>query len=127
MRELYCTPFVFKSTSYEEYQNGKCTASGNISVQIISKAVNDYAMFHLEGDLPINIKRTFGIPILGIEHGDILEDRIQYGRLPIDMSWDDPFDPVVCNIFATKTCIRFAMLNPLRIVEFSGEFEFIGE
>lgn len=127
MKELYCTPFVFRAMRYEEYQDGKSTGQGNISIQIISKVMNNCAMFHLEGALPMNIKRNFGLPIFGIERGDILEDRIQYGRIPDNMSWSDSSDPVVCNIFANRTCIRFAMMSPLRIVEFFGKFELIGE
>lgn len=127
MKELYCTPFVFRATHYEEYQDGRCTGQGNLSVQIISKVVNNCALFHLEGALPMNIKRNFGLPVFGINRGDILEDRIQYGRIPDNMSWSDPSDPVVCNIFSNKTCIRFAMMSPLRIVEFIGKFELIGE
>ena len=89
--------------------------------------MNNCAMFHLEGALPMNIKRNFGLPVFGINRGDILEDRIQYGRIPDNMSWSDPSEPVVCNIFSNKTCIRFAMMSPLRIVEFIGKFELIGE
>lgn len=127
MKELYCTPFVFRAMRYEEYQDGKCTGQGNISIQIMSKVMNNCAMFHLEGALPMIIKRNFGLPVFGIERGDILEDRIQYGRIPDNMSWSDSSDPVVCNIFANRTCIRFAMMSPLRIVEFFGKFELIGE
>lgn len=134
MQKLYCTPFVFKATYYEEYQDGQCTGKGEIAVKVISKTVDNriafpykFAMFHLEGELPISIKRNFGIPVFGIEHGDILEDRIQYGSIPDNMSWTEPTDPVVCNIFANKTCIRFAMMSPLRIIEVYGKFELIGE
>ena len=84
-------------------------------------------MFHLEGNMPMNMKRNFGLPVFGVERGDILEDRIMYGRLPDSYSWQDPTDPLVCEIFANKTCIRFAMLSPLRIIEFTGYFELIGE
>ncbi len=127
MNDLYCTPFVFNATCYEEYQDGRCTGRGNISVKIISKVKNNCALFHLEGELPMKIKRDFGIPVFGIERGDILNDRIQYGRIPDNMSWSDSSDPVVCNIFANRTCIRFAMMSPLRIVEFMGNYELIGE
>lgn len=134
MKSIYCSPFVFKSVRYEEYRDGQCTRRGNATIKIISKTIkNDkafpykFALFHLEGTLPVSIKRDFGIPVFGIEHGDILEDRIQYGRIPDNLRWNDPTDPVVCNIFANKTCIRFAMMSPLRIIEFYGEFELIGE
>lgn len=134
MRSLYCTPFVFNATSYEEYRDGKCIGKGNVSTRIISKTKDvdgywpyKFVFFHLEGDLPMSIKRNFGIPVFGIANGDILEDRIQYGRIPDNFSFNDPTDPVVCNIFSNKTCIRFAMMSPLRIVEFNGGFELIGE
>ena len=134
MRSIYCTPFVFNAKRYEEYKDGQCVGRGIISIKIVSKTIIDkdsfpykFAMFHLEGELSMSIKRDFGIPVFGIEHGDLLEDRIQYGRIPDNFSWYDPTDPVVCNIFANKTCIRFAMMSPLRIVEFFGNFELIGE
>ncbi len=134
MKELYCEPFVFKATYYEEYQDGQCIGKGEIAVKVISKTVDNrtafpykFAMFHLEGELPMSIKRNFGIPVFGEEHGDILDDRIQYGRIPDNMSWNDSSDPVVCNIFDNRNCIRFAMMSPLRIVEFTGVFELIGE
>lgn len=127
MEEIYCVPFVFKATRYKEYKDGMCIGQGNVSILVISKVINNCAMFHLEGQLAMRIKPNFGLPVFGLEHGDILEDRIQYGRIPNSFSWDDPTDPVVCNIFADKKCIHFAMLNPLRIVEFYGYFELIGE
>lgn len=125
---------MFKATRYEEYRDGLCIGKGNVSIKIISKTINDnetypykFAMFHLDGNLPMSIKRNFGLPVFGIEQGDILEDRLQYGRIPDSFCWDNPTDPVVCNIFANKACIRFAMMSPLRIVEFFGNFELIGE
>lgn len=73
-------------------------------------------------DVPSNLNTRFGLPIFGIQNGDILEDRIQYGRIPNSFSWNDSNEPLVCNIFNNMTCIRFAMLSPLRIVEFHGQF-----
>jgi len=128
MKDLYCMPFVFQATKYEVYQDGRCIDMGATDVQIISKTKDDIAFFHLEGVIPTDIKRNFAFPIYGIEQGDILEDRIQYGRLPVDINhWPLPLDPPVCNIFSNKTCIRFALLSPLRIVEFYGYFDLIGE
>ena len=100
MKSIYLTPFVFRATRYEEYKDGICIGQQNVDIQIISKVINN---------------------------GDILEDRIMYGRLPDNFSWQDPTDPLVCEIFANKTCIRFAMLSPLRIIELTGYFELIGE
>ena len=49
----------------------------------------------------------------------ILSDRIQYIR----QSDFNPIEPVVCHIFTKDdelNCIRFAMTNPDRIIEFYG-------
>lgn len=134
MKNIYCTPFVFHAIRYEEYKDGECIGKGNVDIKIISKTITytnaypyKFAMFHLDGCLTMDIKRSFGIPVFGIENGDILSDRIQYGRIPDSGSFPNPLDPVVCNIFANKTCIRFAMMSPLRIIEFYGNFELIGE
>lgn len=127
MKSIYLTPFVFRATRYEEYKDGICIDHQNVDIQIISKVINNCAMFHLEGNMPMNMKRNFGLPVFGVESGDILEDRIMYGRLPDSFSWQDPVDPLVCEIFANKKCIRFAMLSPLRIIELTGYFELIGE
>lgn len=80
----------------------------------------------LQGKVPVRINARFGLPIFGSQYGDILNDRIQYGRIPDSMSWYDPNEPVVCNIFNNMRCIRFAMMSPLRIVEFHGHFTDIG-
>lgn len=132
MNELYCTPFVFHAKHYEEYKDGICVGKGETDIKIISKTVEDisafpykFVIFYLDGELPMTIKRKFAMPVFGIERGDILEDRIQYGRIPDSFSWSDPTDPIVCNIFSNRTCIRFAMMSPLRIVEFFGDFEII--
>lgn len=123
MLNIYCSPFTFTACRYEEYKNGVCTTKGSCSLTIKSNTQENFILFDLEGNIPVNIKPHFGLPIFGQQNGDILEDRIQYGRLPDNLYWDDPTDPIVCNIFANKTQIRFAMLNPLRIVEFYGKFE----
>ena len=75
-----------------------------------------------QGNIPVKINSRFGLPILGSQYGDVLNDRIQYGRIPDSMNWHDSKEPVVCNIFNNMTCIRFAMMSPLRIVDFYGQF-----
>ena len=107
----------------EEYQDGMCLKSTNCSTVIIANFEGGNSIeFSLENDVPANINNKFELPILGIDMGDILEDRIQYGRIPDSFSWEDPNEPVVCNIFLEKLCIRFAMMSPLRIVEFYGKY-----
>lgn len=118
---IYRKSFVFEATSFEEYQDGKCLKKGNCKTTIIAKVMNSECIaMMLQNDIPVRINQQFGLPILGNE--DILEDRIQYGRIPNSLSWSDSNEPIVCNIFNNLTCIRFAMLSPLRIVEFYGRF-----
>ncbi len=121
--QIYKKSFVFEANRFEEYQDGRCISSGNCEASIVAKVLNDECIgIMLQGDIPIRINKQFGLPIFGSQYGDVLNDRIQYGRIPDSMSWHDSNEPVVCNIFNNMTCIRFAMMSPLRIVEFYGQF-----
>jgi hypothetical protein len=72
---------------------------------------------------PTYIDNFFSFTILS---DDLLEDRVQYGRLnPIDYVTGVASTPIVCNIFPQNGVIRFATPNPLRLVEFSGIFKLI--
>lgn len=123
MSSIYKKDFIFQAASYEEYQGGKKTASGTTSVKIYAKVLDPETLgIAILGYVPVSINDNFGLPIFGAYNGDILEDRVQYGRLPDRLSWNDPAEPIVCEIFDTMRCIRFAMLSPLRIVEFTGRF-----
>lgn len=123
MSSIYKKDFIFQAASYEEYQGGKKTASGTTSVKIYAKVLDPETLgIAIQGYVPVSINDNFGLPIFGAYNGDILEDRVQYGRLPDRLSWNDPAEPIVCEIFDTMRCIRFAMLSPLRIVEFTGRF-----
>lgn len=123
MSSIYKKDFIFQATSYEEYKGGIKTASGTTSALIYAKVIDPETLgIAIRGSVPVNINDNFGLPIFGAYNGDVLEDRVQYGRLPDRLSWDDPAEPIVCEIFNTMRCIRFAMLSPLRIVEFSGQF-----
>ena len=122
MNRIYKKNFIFKANRFEEYSNGVCTNKGAINTTIVAKVLNDSTLgIGLLDEVPANLNTRFGLPIFGIQNGDILEDRIQYGRIPDSFSWNDPNEPLVCNIFNNLTCIRFAMLSPLRIVEFYGQ------
>lgn len=124
MSNIYRKSFIFKAFQYEEYQDGICLRNGSINCTIVAKVLSSETIgFALLDDVPTRINPRFGLPIFGVERGDILQDRLQYGRIPDSFSWDDPNEPIVCNIFNNMHCIRFAMLSPLRIIEFFGEFE----
>lgn len=121
MNNVYLKNFIFKAKSYEEYIDGVCISKGNCNTTIVSKLVNhDCVAFGILDDIPVKINTKFGLPVYGYAGGDVLQDRIQYGRLPDNLAWPDSAEPVVCNIFNNLTCIRFATLSPLRIVEFYG-------
>jgi hypothetical protein len=139
---IYRKTFVFEAERFEEYKEGKCIHQGSIKCTI-KAAERDYnpfdvisialyneisykasgcdidggMSFSLSGEIPYGINKQFNLPIMD---GDILPDRVQYGRLPY--SWADSKEPVVCNIFNNMNCIRFAMMSPLRIIEFYGKF-----
>lgn len=123
MSSIYKKNFIFQASSYEEYIGGKKTTSGTTSVKIYAKVLDPETLgIAIQGYIPVSINDNFGLPIFGAYYGDILEDRVQYGRLPDRLYWNDPAEPLVCEIFNTMRCIRFAMLSPLRIVEFTGRF-----
>lgn len=124
MTNIYRKSFVFKAFQYEEYQDGMCLRNGFVDCTIVAKVLSsDTIGFVLCGEVPTRINLRFGLPIFGVGHGDVLSDRVQYGRIPDSFCWDDSNEPIVCNIFNNMHCIRFAMLSPLRIIEFFGEFE----
>lgn len=144
MSTIYQKSFVFKANRFEEYQSGSCTRQGVIECTIKTNimffspydvfSMADYneleskvggqdidggISFSLSGNIPSGINPEFNLPI--IEEDDELPDRVQYGRLT-NRAWKDPNEPIVCNIFNNMKCIRFAMTNPLRIIEFYGNF-----
>lgn len=117
--------FTFYADSFEEYQNGRCINRGMCNAQI-SAVVHygkvDFSITNsdsLPTTLPISTK--FSISLGGPD--DLLEDRIQYGRLPMNMYSINSYLPIVCNIFPQNNLIRFAMLSPLRLIEFHGRIE----
>lgn len=123
MISIYKKDFIFQAVSYEEYQGGRRTAGGATSVKIYAKVLEPETLgIAIQGYVPVSINDNYGLPIFGSQNGDVLEDRVQYGRLPNSLSWNDPDEPLVCEIFNSMQCIRFAMLSPLRIVEFTGRF-----
>lgn len=120
---IYLKSFIFEANYYEEYSNGKCIIHGPVNIQIAAKVLNSECLaIHIESDTSLNLNSSFGLPILGINRGDILHDRVQYGRLPDSFNWEDPNEPLVLEIFNNLRTLRFAMLSPLRIIEFTGKF-----
>lgn len=122
MERLYKKSFVFNAHRYEEYKDGMCLNQGRIDCKIVAEYQGfDTIIFKLEGDVPNRINKQFNLPIT--DDDDILADRVQYGRLLTSHHWYDSNEPIVCNIMNTMQSIRFAMLSPLRMIEFIGRFE----
>lgn len=122
MNNVYLKPFVFQANRFEEYVDGRCISKGTCNTTISSQLINNNCVgFILTNSIPVNINSKFELPVMGENGGDVLPDRIQYGRLYTLYS-DDSYEPIVCNLFNNMTCIRFATLSPLRIIEFYGEY-----
>lgn len=137
LQEIYGKRFTFQATSYEEYVKGVCTGKGNLNAFIQSKIVVDpgnykqtgiayFIYFHINSDLRLNSRIDFGIPILGVDNGDILNDRIQYGRMMNFWPPERNDDPVACHIFDNLHCLRLCFQSPMRIIEFKGSFVSVG-
>ena len=137
LREIYGKRFTFQATSYEEYEKGVCTGRGSLNASIQSKIGIDqesyrqsgiayFIYFHIDSDHLLNTRFDFGIPILGINNGDILDDRIQYGRMMNFWSPERNDDPVACHIFDNLHCLRLCFQSPMRIIEFQGSFTSVG-
>lgn len=115
--------FIFIATGYEVYENGHCLKHEMCNT-IISAEHSIYAgmIFRLSKS-PNIICNNFTLPT---SSDDLLEDRVQYGRLcSADFYSGDSSLPVVCNIFPQNGILRFATPNPLRLVEFKGTLQLI--
>ena len=115
--------FNFDATSYEIYENGCCIQHALCDTHISVEFSLFLGMrFRLIGN-PTYIDDIFSLPT---SSDDLLEDRVQYGRLrSIDYISGVSSKPIVCNIFPQYGILRFATPNPLRLVEFSGKFKLI--
>lgn len=119
--QIYGNSFVFHATRYEEWCNQRCTRQGNVNATITAQVSGRKVRFCINGNPPLQMDSVFTLPMTDAD--DVLADRVQYGRLqrfyPDNLS---STKPIVCNIFFNLTCVRFAMLEPLRIVEYYGNF-----
>lgn len=115
--------FEFDATSYEIYENGRCIHRATCNTHISAEHSIFIGMMFRMRNNPTYIDDNFSLPT---SSDDLLEDRVQYGRLsPTDYISGVSSKPIVCNIFPQKGVLRFATPNPLRLVEFSGRFRLI--
>lgn len=119
--QIYGNSFVFHATRYEEWRDQRCTRKGNVNATITAQVSGRAVRFSIDGNPPLQLDDEFVLPMTDAD--DVLSDRVQYGRLPrFATNYATSTKPIVCNIFFNMTCVRFAMLQPLRIVEFYGNF-----
>lgn len=113
--------FKFDAVSYEIHETGRCIQhTTSCCTQVFAEYSESLGMIFRMKNNPTYLDDNFS---LATDSDDLLEDRVQYGRLcPIDDFYGVQSTPIVCNIFPQKGVLRFATPNPLRIVEFSGKF-----
>lgn len=115
--------FEFNAISYEIYENGCCIQRANCNTQIVVEHSLFIGMMFRLMNNPTYIVDDFTIKTAS---DDLLDDRVQYGRLrPIDYFSGDSSMPIICNLFPQNGILRFATPNPLRIIEFSGNYRLI--
>lgn len=115
--------FEFYSKSFEVYENGCCIQHEPCNTHISAEFSIFIGMTFRLIDNPTYIEDRFSLPT---SYDDLLEDRVQYGRLrSIDYISGVSSRPIVCNIFPQEGILRFATPSPLRLIEFSGVFRLI--
>ena len=117
MEQFFKRNFRFQAYRYEEWQNGCCISRDSIDCRITASVYNDIIRFTLSDKGNLRIPSSFSFELLG---SDILGDRIQYVHGTSDFN---PIIPMVCHVFVKNgsvSCVRFAMTNPDRIIEFYG-------
>jgi hypothetical protein len=121
LKSILHKSFEFNATSYEIYESGCCIRHETCNTYIFTEHSIYIGMRFRIINNPTYIDDKFS---LATSSEDLLEDRVQYGRLrPIDNTNGVSSKPIVCNIFPQNGILRFATPNPLRLVEFSGIFK----
>lgn len=119
-QEILHEPFIFHAYNYEIYEKGKLLKSEKCNITI-NAFTSDYEIsFFIQHNNEIIINNKFSIEF---RSDDLLIDRIQYGRLPQNMNIGSNTLPIVCEIFPQKNILRFAVLLPLRLIEFTGHLQ----
>ena len=115
--------FKFDAIRYEVYENKHRIQHATCSTYISAEfSIFTGMMFRLQNN-PTYIDDKFYLPAYS---DDLLEDRVQYGRLrSIDYISGVVSIPIVCNIFPQNGVLCFATPNPLKFVKFSGRYRLI--
>lgn len=124
MTKVYKNNFIFVAERYEEWQGGQCISQGPIDTRIVAEVNGDKIYFNLDEILQLRILKSFEFETTGF---CVLSDRVQYAYETSDFN---PIVPMICNIFYKGDNIeyvRFAMTNPIRLIEFYGYMEQLGQ
>src|SRR5574344_65378 len=122
MSSIYKKNFIFDACRYEEWQSGCCISKGSIDTRIVVEVNGNTIHFELNNIANLGILTSFDF-----ESSDVLSDRIQYTHSTMDMN---PVVPIVCHLFfrgEIVACVRFAMTNPDRLIEFYGTMVEVGQ
>ncbi len=117
--DYFCKPFIFNAKHYEVWKDQQCIDSADVNVRIVATISGDLIYFRLIGDFNISIEHGF---MMSMQTAVQLDDRVQYGLL--SSTTDRSTTPIVCNLFNDMRVVRFALVNPFRLVEFYGEYEY---
>ena len=124
--EIYKNNFSFQATRYEEWMNDQCLRNGFFETEIVAESTTTDIRFYISeiGHLEINDSSVFEFTD---ETNELALNRIIYYH---EAEFPEPNEPVECQLFrdgASISCIRFIMINPLRVVEFYGTVTEIGQ
>lgn len=126
MSSIYKKNFIFDACRYEEWQSGSCISRGSIDTRIVAEVSGNTIHFELNDIAKLRMLTSFDFEMYG-ESSDVLSDRIQYTHPTMDMN---PVVPIVCHLLfkgGTVNCVRFAMTNPDRLIEFYGSMVEVGQ
>lgn len=120
LKSILHKSFEFDATTYEVYENGRCTMRAKCNTHVVVKYSSYNGVMFTIHNNPTYVYNEFSF---ATAHDDLLNDRVQYGRLrPIDYVSGDVSRPIACNIFPQNGVLRLVTPNPLRLIEFSGHY-----
>ena len=120
MIDLYCKPFIFMATHYEEWKENECISKSHVNLKIVAVPANGYIVFRIFGELNFTFEYGFGIKMDPIRQ---MPDWLQYGKIPENKRIKRPTVPRVCKLYNNQNCIQFDLILPSRTVIFYGYYE----
>ncbi len=110
--------FCFQAERVDIYENNRHIKSIACQLSITANATDRDISFHIpQNDIIDNIYTHF---TFDFQPDDIHIDRIQYGHRPENAQLTSTTIPIACNIHPHEHRIRFILIHPLRLIEFTG-------